>query len=183
MFQGIALNRNVETELLCDTYYYILSLFIFLLRYNLSPGKLRCSAISSHADLEGAITTDQIRCSKFSYFGVMDELIQLEAKLNQMFSGQIETFISDHDCLDVMPCNVSKGDALKLLIHKLGISPDEIACIGDSFNDLSMFALTPHSFAISESHEEIRSRTSTIVHSVAEAINHIISYNYSSSAT
>ncbi|QHW29507.1 HAD family hydrolase [Paenibacillus rhizovicinus] len=139
------------------------------------------TAISAHADLEGAIAADRMRCSKLSYFGELHELIQLEAQFNDKFAGQIETFISDKDCLDVMPCNVSKGDALKLLIQELGIAPDEIACIGDSFNDLSMFALTPHSFAMSESRDEIRSSASAVVHSVAEAIDRIIAYNYMSS--
>ncbi len=80
-----------------------------------------------------------------------------------------------------MPLSVSKGDALKRLIKELGIAPEEIACIGDSFNDLSMFALTPHSFAMSASREEILSRASKVVHSVAEAIDLIIAYNYISS--
>ncbi|MDQ6418398.1 Cof-type HAD-IIB family hydrolase [Paenibacillus sp. LHD-117] len=139
------------------------------------------TAISTHADLEGAIAADHMRCSKLSYFGELEKLVQLEARFKHRFTGQIETFISDKDCLDVMPCNVSKGDALKLLIQELGIASDEIACIGDSFNDLSMFALTPHSFAMSESRDEIRSRASTVVQSVAEAIDHIIAYNYMSS--
>ncbi|MBB3114452.1 hypothetical protein FHS18_006573 [Paenibacillus phyllosphaerae] len=139
------------------------------------------TAISTHADLEGAIASDHMRCSKLSYFGELDKLVELQAKFENGFAGQIETFISDKDCLDVMPCSVSKGDALKLLIRELGIAPDEIACIGDSFNDLSMFALTPHSFAMSESREEIRSRASAVVHSVAEAIDRIIAYNYTSS--
>lgn len=139
------------------------------------------TAISSHADLEGAIAADQLRCSKLSYFGELDQLVQLEAKFRDRFAGQIETFISDKDCLDVMPCNVSKGDALKLLIQELEVASDEIACIGDSFNDLSMSALTPHSFAMSESRDEIRSRANTVVHSVAEAIDRIIAYNYMSS--
>ncbi|PWW02794.1 hypothetical protein DFQ01_10870 [Paenibacillus cellulosilyticus] len=137
--------------------------------------------ISTHTDLEGAIAADHMRCSKISYFGELDKLVQLEAKFNDRFPGQIETFISDKDCLDVMPCSVSKGDALRLLIQELRIAPDEIACIGDSFNDLSMFALTPHSFAMSESRAEIRSQANTVVHSVAEAIDHIIAYNYMSS--
>ncbi|TCM96372.1 hypothetical protein EV294_105239 [Paenibacillus sp. BK033] len=135
------------------------------------------SESSVHNNLEDALANEVFRCSKLACFGELAELIRLEARLNRQFPGQIETFISDKDCLDIMPLHVSKGTGISLLIRELGIAPDEIACIGDSFNDLSMFALTPHSFAMAESHDEIRGQASTIVHSVAEAIDQILAYN------
>ncbi|WP_127492316.1 HAD family hydrolase [Paenibacillus glycanilyticus] len=135
------------------------------------------SESSTHHKLEEALANDEFRCSKLACFGELGKLSKLEAQLNRQFPGQIETFISDKDCLDIMPLNVSKGTGISLLIRELGIAPHEIACIGDSFNDLSMFALTPHSFAMVESHDEIREQASTVVHSVAEAIEHIIAYN------
>ena len=130
-------------------------------------------------DLEEAIKEDKISCSKISYFGEIDQLIQLKTELNSLFEGEIETFISDKDCLDVMPLSVSKGVGLTLLIKELGLSPNEVACIGDSFNDLSMFAITEHSFAMSGSHVDVRNQANNVIHSVAEAINQIISYNRS----
>lgn len=135
------------------------------------------SESSVHNELEEALANDEFRCSKLACFGELGKLSKLEARLNRQFPGQIETFISDKDCMDIMPLNVSKGTGLSLLIRELGIAPDEIACIGDSFNDLSMFALTPHSFAMIESPDEIREQASTVVHSVAEAIHHIMAYN------
>lgn len=129
------------------------------------------------SDLEAALIKDEIRSCKFSYFGELEKLIQLKAELNTQFEGKIETFISDKDCLDVMPLDVSKGVGLSLLIKELGIEPNEVACIGDSFNDLSMFAITKHSFAMSNSHKDIRNQANTVIKSVADAIDHIISYN------
>lgn len=137
------------------------------------------TACTVRGDLEAALKEDEIRCSKLSYFGELVKLNQLKADLNNQFKGKIETFISDKDCLDVMPLNVSKGIAISLLIKELGLHPNEIACIGDSFNDLSMFAITEHSFAMSSSHADIRNQAGTVVNSVAEAIDHIISYNRS----
>ncbi|GLX70550.1 HAD family hydrolase [Paenibacillus glycanilyticus] len=145
------------------------------------PYEARVMTSSSvHDDLEQALASDELRCSKMVYFGELERLNQLEEQLNRTFGDRIETFISDKDCLDVMPRNVSKGTGISLLIKELGIKPEEIACIGDSFNDLSMFALTPHSYAMAQSPEEIRNRANTVVNSVAEAIDHIMAYNTAS---
>ncbi|MFF2479918.1 HAD family hydrolase [Paenibacillus sp. NPDC058071] len=124
--------------------------------------------------LAADLAEDRLRSSKISFFGPIEGLLQLEAELNRRFSDQVETFISDKDCLDVMPKNVSKGASLTLLIEKLGLRPDEVACIGDSFNDLSMFAITPHSYAMAGSHADVRSQASHAVASVADAIDDII---------
>lgn len=137
------------------------------------------TACTERVDLKEAIRAEEIRCCKLSYFGELEQLIQLKSELNSQFEGEIETFISDKDCLDVMPLRVSKGVGLTLLIKELGLSPNEVACIGDSFNDLSMFAVTEHSFAMGGSHIDIRNQASAVVPSVAEAINQIISYNRS----
>jgi Cof subfamily protein (haloacid dehalogenase superfamily) len=137
------------------------------------------TACTARGDLEAALKEDEIRCCKISYFGDLEKLHQLKAELHNQFEGEIEMFISDKDCLDVMPLNVSKGTAISRLIRKLGIHPNEVACIGDSFNDLSMFAITEHSFAMSSSHVDIRNQASTVIHSVSEAIDQIISYNQS----
>ncbi|QHT61033.1 HAD family phosphatase [Paenibacillus lycopersici] len=132
---------------------------------------------SIHADLEQALAADALRCSKLSFFGELEKLNGLQALLADRFAGQIETFISDKDCLDVMPLHVSKGAGLSRLIRKLGLEPEEAACIGDSFNDLSMFAITPHSFAMSGSPETVRAQASEVVHSVAEAIERVMDRN------
>lgn len=135
------------------------------------------TACTVRGDMDAALREDELRCSKLSYLGELEKLIQLKAELNNQFEGKIETFISDKDCLDVMPVNVSKGIGLSLLIKRLGLHPNEVACIGDSFNDLSMFALTEHSYAMSGSHADIRNQASHVINSVADAIDHIISYN------
>lgn len=134
---------------------------------------------SVHSDMEAALKEDKMRCSKISYFGELEQLQLWKAELLDRFAGQIEAFISDKDCLDVMPLNVSKGTGISRLLETLGLRPDEVACIGDSFNDLSMFALTGHSFAMSGSHPDVRSQADTVVHSVAEAIDRIMAYNLS----
>jgi Cof subfamily protein (haloacid dehalogenase superfamily) len=121
------------------------------------------------ADRDTAVMQSLPVC-KLSYFGDMEELLLIKHKLDQNFSSQVTQFVSDKDCLDIMPFGVSKGSALLDLLDLLAISPDEVACIGDSFNDISMFEVTPHSFAMIHSHDDVKKTATYVVQSVAEAI-------------
>lgn len=114
---------------------------------------------------------------KFSMFGNIEILLELKALMEEKLGDQLELFISDKDCLDIMPLDVSKGSSLLILIEKLGLQPEEIACFGDSFNDVSMFKITPHSFAMKGAHPEVKQNAVYQVDSVAEAIGHVFAYN------
>ncbi|MGD8190798.1 HAD family hydrolase [Brevibacillus ginsengisoli] len=110
---------------------------------------------------------------KLSFFGDITKLRALQAELAQKHGNSVETFISDKDCLDVMPAGVSKGRGLQALMNKLGITSDEVACIGDAFNDVSMFKVARHSFAMGHGPEEVRKAAVQVVDSVAEAIEEL----------
>jgi Cof subfamily protein (haloacid dehalogenase superfamily) len=127
-------------------------------------------------DIEPSLKGELAVC-KFSQFGKMDTLLKLKTLLEEKLGDQLEMFISDKDCLDIMPLNVSKGSSLLVLIEKLGLKPEEIACFGDSFNDVSMFGITPHSFAMKGAHPEVKQKAIYHVDSVAEAIGHVFAYN------
>lgn len=121
-------------------------------------------------DLEEKVADPNLLCSKMMYLGDIHQLKEFEAQLNHQFSGMLETCISYVDCLDITPRHISKGNALLQLMDRLGISADEVACIGDSYNDVSMFQVAKHSYAMSHSDDAIKQHASKVVHSVAEAI-------------
>ncbi|SEC68096.1 HAD family hydrolase [Paenibacillus sp. GP183] len=125
---------------------------------------------------EEALTRD-LPAAKFSFFGEMEILQQVRTELNTLLGDQLTMYVSDHDCLDIMPLHVSKGDSLPLLLESIGLQADEIACIGDSFNDVSMFGITPHSFAMASAHPDVKKAANYQVHSVAEALARIKAYN------
>lgn len=73
----------------------------------------------------------------------------------------------------------SKGTALLALGEHLGIRPDEIACAGDEENDLSMFSVAGHRFAMGNAIDAVKEKATVIIPSndedgVAEAINRYI---------
>ncbi|MFS1518944.1 HAD family hydrolase [Bacillus sp. SCS-151] len=100
-----------------------------------------------------------------------------EKNLLELFPTQLDAFVSEENCLDVMPKNISKGNAIQNLLNHLNLSTDEIACIGDSFNDIPMFKLTANSYAMSEAHPNVKKEAKYVVNSVSEAIDHVINQN------
>lgn len=108
--------------------------------------------------------------SKITLHGNEEEVIQSFNRLEQLFVEDIDTFISHETAVDVMPKAINKGNGLRSLIEKLGIESHEIACVGDSFNDIAMFELTPHSYVMSTAHPEVQAKADTVVDHVHEAI-------------
>lgn len=95
----------------------------------------------------------------------------------ELFSEDVDTFISAKYVLDVMPKNISKGVALTTLLNHLNLTADEVACIGDSYNDIPMFNLTSNSFAMSHAANEVKSHANHTVDCVSEAIEIILEKN------
>ncbi|KPV57272.1 HAD family hydrolase [Paenibacillus sp. A3] len=116
-------------------------------------------------------------CGKISFMGDVGRLREFQQTLLARYGEAVDAYISDIDCLDVMPKGSSKGSGLLALLEKLNIRPEETACFGDAFNDLSMFAVTPHSFAMASSHPDVQARASCTVPYISEAVRWIDGYN------
>ncbi|KIL38742.1 hypothetical protein SD70_24345 [Gordoniibacillus kamchatkensis] len=121
-------------------------------------------------DLAEAIRDDHVRLCKFSFFGDMPELKRLQAHVESTLGGRVTTYVTDVDCMDVMPLGVTKGAGLAMLLRELGLRGDEALCIGDSFNDISMFEVTPHSFAMAGSDPLVRQAAAHEAARVADAV-------------
>ena len=73
----------------------------------------------------------------------------------------------------------TKGTALVRLGSMLGITPDEIVCIGDEENDISMFEVIGHPYAMGNAIDEIKALAERVLPTndedgVAFAINEIL---------
>ncbi|SDC59459.1 hypothetical protein SAMN04488112_1114 [Melghirimyces thermohalophilus] len=124
-------------------------------------------------DLPKRFDNGQFPC-KFSYFGDLELCQGLKEELDRHFAGEVDTLISDKDCLDVMPVGVSKGVGLQALTRHLGIQADEVLCLGDAFNDVSMFRHFPrYSCAMAHAPEGVRREASRTVASVADGIHQV----------
>ena len=56
----------------------------------------------------------------------------------EKFKGKVDVTSSKDNYLELMEPGVNKWQAVKQLAESFGIKPEEIMCIGDSNNDLSM---------------------------------------------
>ncbi|KEK25997.1 Cof-type HAD-IIB family hydrolase [Bacillus gaemokensis] len=111
-----------------------------------------------------------VRPAKLFVYGEEEKIVNLDQELRENFHEQAEIFISGKRYVDIMPMGVSKGSALKRLMEHLKVEAHEVACIGDSFNDISMFAVTPHSFTLHHAHPYVKDKACHVVRSVEEAI-------------
>lgn len=78
------------------------------------------------------------------------------------------------EAIEFMKKGVSKANALKKLIDVLKLERNEVAVIGDSGNDVSMFKEFEHSFVMSHAPEEIKKFASTVVDNVYDLKNYIM---------
>ncbi|MEI4829086.1 Cof-type HAD-IIB family hydrolase [Bacillus sp. FJAT-53711] len=111
-----------------------------------------------------------IHPSKLFVYGEEAKVTMLDEELRNKFRGKAEVVISGKRYVDIMPVGISKGSALQLLMEHLQVEAHEVACIGDSFNDVSMFSVTPHSFTLHHAHPYVKEKANHVVRSVEEAI-------------
>ncbi|MBS5937899.1 Cof-type HAD-IIB family hydrolase [Clostridium sp.] len=67
-----------------------------------------------------------------------DNLWAAKEELKDTFGDKLHVVSSGDNNFEVMMGNSSKGNAVAYLAESLGIKPEEVMCIGDSENDISM---------------------------------------------
>ncbi|MDT8715372.1 HAD family phosphatase [Clostridium sp. 19966] len=114
---------------------------------------------------------------------VCDDNEQVKLLQNKFSHFAELTVVSSANCLlDIMAANISKGNALKILIDKLGISREKVIAFGDNYNDLEMLQYAGMPIAMENSVEEIKKVGKYITKSndesgIAYAINNFIFTN------
>lgn len=102
----------------------------------------------------------------------MDEV---KALLHSRFGEVTNQVMSKPTLLEMNKKGVSKGRAVRKLCDEYDISTDELMVFGNGQNDISMFQLTPWSFAVGNATEEAKKEAHFVVESnnddgVAKAI-------------
>ena len=78
-------------------------------------------------------------------------------------SWPVEAAFSMPPLLEITNHNVDKGNALRLLLQKLGLSDQPVYAAGDGDNDLPLFQVAAVSFAPSTAPDSIRSAASHVI--------------------
>lgn len=130
------------------------------------------SPLIETGDIQSAIKQG-FKVTKFSVYGNIPYLEQLLEELNSSLGQKISACFSDPDGIDIMPGSVDKGTGVETLMKRFCLLPHEVACIGDSFNDLSMFRVASHSYAMTTAHDHVKESAKHLTDSVGDAIVHI----------
>lgn len=85
--------------------------------------------------------------------------------------------ISSPFVIDIYPAKSSKFAAIEKIAEKYSLSLDEIAFIGDSGNDVSVFEKLTHCYCMSHARNDVKVHANKVVNSVHDAILDVIEYN------
>ncbi len=99
-----------------------------------------------------------------------DLVAEVKEDLRIKFGELYEFQSSDIDNIDVMKKGCSKGKGIEIVAKYYGVDTDNVASIGDSENDLSMFKNSGVRFAMSNGIEDMKIKSDYIVDSVCEAL-------------
>ncbi|QPC85044.1 HAD family hydrolase [Phototrophicus methaneseepsis] len=121
-----------------------------------------------------------IPMNKLLILGDPRKLKALRWQLEKQLDGQV-SFTSTNvlNTLEVLPLGASKGKALKVLIHDMGIAPEHVMVIGDGENDIEMLKLAGFGVAVGNANPKLQAIADEIVSTnnesgVAEAIEKFI---------
>ena len=99
--------------------------------------------------------------------------------IQREFEGKVAVTSSRDDFLELMEPGVNKWNAVKAVAESYGISPEEVMCIGDSNNDLSMIRNAGVGVAVANAKPSVQAAAKIVTASndedgVARAIQMVI---------
>jgi Cof subfamily protein (haloacid dehalogenase superfamily) len=113
-------------------------------------------------NMEEFLNSD-IEIRKFSCFhSDLNQVEKARIKIKENINGiAVLSFFADN--IEITDEKAQKGLILKKLIKQLNIKSSEVAVMGDSFNDISLFQEFEHSFAVDNAISEIKQLAKYIV--------------------
>ena len=83
-------------------------------------------------------------------------LARCEAAVQTALGVQATAVRSQSYYLDITPPGQNKGTFVRAMAHRLGISTDTVATIGDMHNDVAMFEVSGLSFAMGNASDDVK---------------------------
>ena len=82
--------------------------------------------------------------------------IRLEEHWHKRLAGALDVFRSEDFFLEVVPPGINKGNALGILMEKLGISQEAVVAIGDGVADVPMLQLAGVGVAMGNARDSVK---------------------------
>lgn len=93
---------------------------------------------------------------KLSVFHETDVESACNQTLIPKWNDKFQITCSGRQWIDCLSLNTSKGNALKQLQKRLGITKDETMVFGDNMNDISMLQQAKYSYAVGNARDEVK---------------------------
>lgn len=103
-----------------------------------------------------------------------DVLEEIEDEINLNYPGMVKSHLYHDDYfpgwywLTIHDRRAEKGQAVKLLVDKLGFDLSQLVVFGDQTNDVSMFELAPTAIAVSNAVDELKVLATEVIGSNEE---------------
>lgn len=137
--------------------------------------KMRYRDVYQPISLKQFLMMEDIKVNRFVVSSEQQELfLEVMADLKDKFSAYFEINQSSSHLMDITPKGIDKGKTVKDVIAYLGFDKSEVASIGDSPNDISMFKNTSISFAMVNGHHDVLNAADHIVDRFADVYEYLI---------
>lgn len=107
--------------------------------------------------------------------GAPEQILALEQTARAAFGDRVDVFRSEDFYLEFVAKGIDKAASLEVLLKHLGLTRDNLAACGDSYNDISMVKYAGLGIAMANAIPEVRSAAGAVTKSndedgVADAI-------------
>jgi len=89
--------------------------------------------------------------------GEPDYLASMEIKLNEIYGTSFNIYRSEPFFLEFMPQNIDKAHGLNILLSDIGLTPEQLICCGDGYNDITMIEFAGLGIAMENAQERVKS--------------------------
>lgn len=79
-----------------------------------------------------------------------------ERVLIPRWQDKVKTCMAGEEWVDFMDASVDKGNALKVIQHYMGVTPEETVTFGDNDNDIGLLRGAAHSFAVENARDSVK---------------------------
>ncbi|MDO4261742.1 MAG: HAD-IIB family hydrolase [Eubacteriales bacterium] len=99
---------------------------------------------------------------------------RIRAFLEERYGDYADFVRGGNDWLDMILKHSGKGPALQAVLREKGLKPEEMLVFGDNQNDISMLELTPNSYVMEHSSEDVKRHAAHTTGSVTATLREIL---------
>lgn len=96
------------------------------------------------------------------------------AYFKERFGQEIRVMTAGNNWVDFMPFETSKASSLRILLNKLGISPEDVIAFGDQENDVEMLSFVGKSYAMATAVPAAKAVADEVTDSVENTLKELL---------